>query len=173
MTIATASRRCLAAAGVPRTTLRPAIDAGLVEIERSSLRFRHPLIRSAIQQRATHDDRQRAHAALAGVVGDFDRAAWHRAAATDLPDESVAALLDAAADRAIRRGAFVVAVDALIRAATLSEGGRARGTRLLRAAEVAKRPGRMDAIGQMLAESDPFDVAALEDRRQAWTPRSH
>ena len=80
----------------------------------------------------------------------------------------MAALLDAAADRAIRRGAFVVAVDALMRAATLSEGGRARGTRLLRAAEVANDLGRMDAIGQMLAESDPFDVAALEDRRQAW-----
>ena len=108
------------------------------------------------------------HAALAGVVGDFDRAAWHRAAATDMPDESVAALLDAAADRAIRRGALTVAVEALERAATLSADGRARGTRLLRAAEVANEIGRMDVIGQMLAEADPIDVPALEDRRQAW-----
>jgi DNA-binding CsgD family transcriptional regulator len=158
----------LAAAGVARPALTPAIDAGLVEADGSSLRFRHPLIRSAIQQRASKDERHRAHAALAGVVGDFDRAAWHRAGAVDAPDESVATLLDAAADRAIRRGAFVVALDALQRAATLSEDGRARGTRLLRAADVANDIGRMDVIGDMLANSEPIDVPALEDRRRAW-----
>ncbi len=85
-----------------------------------------------------------------------------------MPDESVAALLDAAADRAIRRGALVVAVEALQRAATLSADGRARGTRLLRAAEVANEIGRMDVIAQMLAKAEPIDVPVLEDRRQAW-----
>jgi DNA-binding CsgD family transcriptional regulator len=158
----------LAGANVPRSALTPAVDAGLVELDGSSLRFRHPLMRSAIQQRATQEERHRAHAALAGVVGDFDRAAWHRAAATDLPDESVAALLDAAADRAIRRGAFVVALDALKRAAMLSEDGGARGTRLLRAADVANDIGRMDVIAQTLEESEPIDVPAIEDRRQGW-----
>ena len=101
-------------------------------------------------------------------MGDFDRAAWHRAAATDAPDESVAALLDAAADRAIRRGALTVAVAALQRAATLSADGRERGTRLLRAADVANEIGHMDVIAQMLAEAEPIDVPVLEDRRQAW-----
>jgi len=158
----------LEAAGVERAALKAAVDEGLVEVDASSLRFRHPLIRSATAQRATRDERQRAHEALAGVVGDPDRLAWHRAAAADGPDESVANLLDAAADRAIQRGAFVVAVDALQRAATLSEGGRARGTRLLRAAEMANGIGRMDVIAQMLVESEPIDVPSLEDRRQTW-----
>jgi DNA-binding CsgD family transcriptional regulator len=158
----------VAAAGVPASAIRPAVDARLIEVDGPSLRFRHPLIRSAIQQRATVAEQHAAHDALAGVVGDFDRAAWHRAAATDLPDESVAALLDAAADRAIRRGALVVAVEALQRAATLSADGRARGTRLLRAADVANDIGRMDVIARMVAEAEPIDVPMLEDRRQAW-----
>jgi DNA-binding CsgD family transcriptional regulator len=158
----------VAAAGVPASAITPAVAARLIEVDGPSLRFRHPLIRSAIQQRATVEQQHAAHGALAGVVGDFDRAAWHRAAATDLPDESVAALLDAAADRAIRRGALVVAVEALQRAATLSADGRARGTRLLRAAEVANDIGRMDVIALMLADAEPIDVPVLEDRRQAW-----
>ena len=163
-----ATPEILAAAGVPESVLKPAVDARLVEVDGPSLRFRHPLIRSAIQQRATAGARQRAHLALADVVGDFDRAAWHRAAGTVTPDESVAALLDRAADRAIRRGAYTVAVAAIERAATLSADGRSRGTRLLRAAEVATELGRMDVIGRMLAEAEPIDVATLEDRRQAW-----
>jgi DNA-binding CsgD family transcriptional regulator len=158
----------VAAAGVPASATTPAIDARLIEVDGSSLRFRHPLIRSAIQQRATVGEQHAAHVALAAVVGDVDRAAWHRAAATDLPDESVAALLDAAADRAIRRGALVIAVEALQRAATLSADGRARGTRLLRAVDVANEIGRIDVIAQMLAGAEPIDVPALEDRRQAW-----
>jgi DNA-binding CsgD family transcriptional regulator len=156
----------VAAAGVPASALTPAIDARLIEVDGPTLRFRHPLIRSAIQQRATVEERRAAHSALARVMGDFDRAAWHRAAATDAPDEPAAELLDAAAERAIRRGALTVAVAALQRAATLSADGRGRGTRLLRAADVANEIGRVDVIGQLLAE--PIDAPALEDRRQAW-----
>jgi DNA-binding CsgD family transcriptional regulator len=158
----------VAAAGVPASAITPAVDARLIELDGPSLRFRHPLIRSAIQQRATVEERHAAHAALAGAISDYDRAAWHRAAATDLPDESVATLLDAAADRAIRRGALVVAVEALQRAATLSADGRARGTRLLRAVDVANDIGRVDVVAQMLADAEPIDVPVLEDRRQAW-----
>ena len=158
----------VAAAGVPATAITPAVDARLIEVDGSSLRFRHPLIRSAIQQRATVEEQHAAHDALAGVVGDFDRAAWHRAAAADPPDESAAALLDAAAERAIRRRALSVAVAALQRAATLSADSRGRGTRLLRAADVANEIGRTDVVAQLLAEAEPIDVQALEDRRQAW-----
>jgi hypothetical protein len=68
----------------------------------------------------------------------------------------------------MRRGAFAVALSALERAATLSGDGRSRGTRLLRAAEVANELGQMDAIGRLLADAEPIDVAALEDRRRAW-----
>src|SRR5262249_20590250 len=134
----------LAAAEVAESALSAAVDARLVELEGGSLRFRHPLVRSAIQQRASVDELRRAHAALAAVAGDSDRAAWHRAAAADGPDEAVAALLVAAAERAVRRGAFAEAVSALQRAAVLSEDGRVRGTRLLRAVDVANELGWID-----------------------------
>ena len=158
----------VAAAGVPALAITPAIDARLIEVDGASLRFRHPLIRSAVQQRATVEDKRAAHLALAAVVGDVDRAAWHRAAATDTPDESVAALLDAAAERAMQRGALTVALAALQRAAALSPDGRDRGTRLLHAADVANEIGRIDVIAPMLTEAGPIDVPVLEDRRQAW-----
>ena len=158
----------LAAARVLASAITPAVDARLIVVDGPSLRFRHPLIRSAIQQRATAEEQRAAHDALAGVLGDFDRAAWHRAAATVAPDEPAAALLDAAAERAVRRGALTVAVAALERAAALSADGRGRGTRLLRAADVANEIGRVDVIGQLLDEAEPIDEQALEDRRQAW-----
>ncbi|MEU3464713.1 AAA family ATPase [Streptomyces sp. NPDC006733] len=72
--------------------LVPAITAGLIDIERGELRFRHPLMRSAIHQSMTLPERQAAHRALsAALIGQEDRSVWHRAAATALPDEAVAA----------------------------------------------------------------------------------
>jgi DNA-binding CsgD family transcriptional regulator len=158
----------LAAAGVPRAAVEAAVTARLVQVDGSTIRFRHPLIRSTIHQRASPDEQRRAHAALAGVVGDADRVAWHRAAATDVPDETVASLLDQTAERAMRRGARMVAVEALERAAALSEDGHARGLRLLRAVHAANDVGRMDVIARALAESPPLETPDLEDRRQAW-----
>ena len=103
----------LAAASVVEGTevgvasLTPAVSQRLVEIGDVELRFRHPLVRSAIYAEATVPDRNNAHAALAQVLADQpDRRVWHRAAALVAPDEEVAAELDEAADRARRRGAI-------------------------------------------------------------------
>ena len=129
-----------------------AISAMLVDVAGAEVRFCHPLMRSAIHQSMTAADRRAAHAALAQVLppGQEDRRIRHRAAATALPDESVAAELAAAADRAARRGGVSAAVDALTQAAALSEDAGARTERLLRAADYAVELGQRDTMVHLL-----------------------
>jgi DNA-binding CsgD family transcriptional regulator len=128
--------------------LAPAVAAGLVERDAAGrVRFRHPLVRSAVARAAPIDARLAAHAALAAVAGeDPDRRAWHRAHATLGADESVAADLQAAARRAQRRGAIADAVSALERAAEFSVAGERRVQRLLHAAELAAEIGQVATI---------------------------
>jgi len=126
--------------------LAPAIAAKLIEVERAEMRFRHPLVRSAMHQTADLAMRQRIHAALAAVIQDqLDRQLWHRAAATIGPDEELAIEHDQMAMRALRRGAVTMAIEVLENAARLSSTARTRSERLLRAADfelVAQpRPG--------------------------------
>ena len=148
--------------------LVPAISAQLVEIDETQLRFRHPLIRTAIRQHASVSQRQAAHAALArALAGQPERAVWHRAAAIIGPDEAVAGELEATALRAQRRGASIVAVSALRRAATLGDSGRRPG-RLLRAAELGFELGRQDLVQDLLAEAGPYDLTPREQARVAW-----
>ncbi|MER5648791.1 AAA family ATPase [Streptosporangium sp. NPDC002524] len=136
--------------------LAPAVDAGLVELHEQTLRFRHPLVRSAIYQKAGGADRLAAHAALALVhERDPDRRAWHRAAAITHRDESVAAELEELAARARQRGAVPVAVTALRRAAEVSEEPTAGAERLLAAAELAFDLGRGDQAAELLALAEP------------------
>ena len=60
----------------------PAVAEGLGVVESGRFRFRHPLMRSAVQQAAALAERRRGHAALAEVLADRpDRSVWHRAAA--------------------------------------------------------------------------------------------
>jgi hypothetical protein len=111
--------------------LAPAISAKLIEIEGTELRFRHPLVRSAIHQAVDPATRQRIHAALAVILQDQpDRRVWHRAAATIGFDDDLAAEHDQMAARAQRRGSVAMAIAALERAARLSSTARARSDRL-------------------------------------------
>ena len=148
--------------------LAPAVSAQLVEIDEAQLRFRHPLIRTAIRQHVSVSQRQAAHAALAGVLArQQERAVWHRAAAIIGPDEAVADELEAAALRTQRRGASIVAVSALRRAAALGDSRR-RAARLLRAAELGFELGRQDLVQDLLAEAGPHDLTPREQARVAW-----
>jgi DNA-binding CsgD family transcriptional regulator len=149
--------------------LTPAVDAGLVEVDELGLRFRHPLVRSAIHQAASFPERHAAHAALAQVLADQpDRRAWHRAASSLGPDEEVAAELEALAARAQHRGALGVAAAALERAARLSADPARQGSRLLRAAELAFELGRRDQVVGLLQEAEPLQLAAVERGRMLW-----
>ena len=160
-----------------------AVAAGLGTIGDGAFRFRHPLIRSAVQQAATGEQRGLAHAALARTLaGDPDRAVWHRAAAARAPDEQVASALDAAADRARLRGGLDVAFAALERAAGLTADPRLCALRLARAGHLAYQFGRSEDAVQLLRAALqrgrlPADEAArasfdLETLTRAWSPAS-
>ena len=147
----------VSAAPIP-DLLAPAADAGLIEADDTELRFRHPLMRAAIRQEAGISQRHAAHAALAEVLQSKpERQVWHRAAAITGPDESVARALEAAAAQAQRRGGTAVAVSALQRAASLSDGEQ-RPMRLLHAAELAFELGRHDLVRRLLAEAEPLGL---------------
>jgi DNA-binding CsgD family transcriptional regulator len=125
------------AAGRGGEGLGAAERAGLVHADESAerLTFRHPLIRSAIVELSTSEQRRRAHAELAErLAGQPERYAWHLAEATGEPDERVAALLQEVAHANLRRGDSVGAVTELLRAAELSPSGKGRSERLAEAA---------------------------------------
>ncbi|WP_433727303.1 AAA family ATPase [Actinoplanes sp. CA-051413] len=132
-------------------------------LDGDALRFRHPLVRSAVYQGSPAAQRRAAHQALAGVyAGEPDRAVRHRAAALLTADDRVAAELEAAGERAARRGAAAEAVTALERAARLSTGDLRRGRRLLRAARIAYDLGQLDAGTALVHEAQHLDLPHRE-----------
>ena len=124
-------RRAAATLRVPSEAVAEAERSGLLVISGDTVMVRHPLVRSAVYQAATVNDRREAHRALADALDgleDSDRATWHRAAAAEGPDESLVAALDQVGARAERRGGYRAAADAHERAADLT-ADRARQAR--------------------------------------------
>jgi DNA-binding CsgD family transcriptional regulator len=146
----------------------PAAEAGIVDLDLHSVRFRHPLIRSAVRQSASVLQRRHVHEALAKVLrAEPDRRVWHRAALISGTHEQIADELEEAAGRARRRGALAVAVTALQRAAELSPAGP-RARRLLAAAELAFELGQRDLVLPILREVEQLDPDPVERARTTW-----
>jgi DNA-binding CsgD family transcriptional regulator len=137
--------------------ITPAEAARLVTLGAGQVRFRHPLVRSAIQQGATLSSRMAAHAALAAVLEhEPERRAWHRASSVVGRDEAVAEELDRVAETARARGARIVSVTALRRSAELTSHPTRRLDRLLRAAETAFEIGRRDIVAAIVVQAEPL-----------------
>jgi len=143
--------------------------SGLITIESHTVRFRHPLVRSAVYHSAVFAERCAAHLAIASVLTseqDADRRAWHRAIAAMSPDERIAAELERTAVRASERGGYGAAAVALERAAALTPDRKVRAGRLISAGEAAAISGRTEvalSMGEQAAQltADPLDLARI------------
>ncbi len=146
--------------------LAPAVAIRLVQVDGTSITFRHPLVRSAVYHMASLAERRAAHAAVAEMLTDQpDRQVWHRAATLDGPDERVAAALEAAATRARCRGAIGAAISALERAVGLSEDRTRKAQRLLDAAEFAYELGRRELAVGFVTEAEQFGLNTVDHHR--------
>jgi DNA-binding CsgD family transcriptional regulator len=154
---------------VSEEALDPAIEAGLVAVDEVSVRFRHPLMRSALYQAAGPARRRAAHAALADVLIDQpDRSVWHRAASLIGRDEQVASDLAAAARRAQRRGSTTVAITALERASQLTDHPARQGKWLLEAAGLAFELD-VELGRRLLHTAEPLELEPQEREELLWS----
>ena len=140
---------------------RAGVDSGLIGAL-DAVTFRHPLARSAIYNAASRAERAEAHRLLASVATDPLLRASHLAAATDQPDEALAAELERAASGATRRGAFGSAATILARAADLSTDRDGRVRRLISAAQAYLDAGDPDAASRLAQEALAGAHAASE-----------
>lgn len=153
--------RAAEALGVRPKAAAPAAEtAGLIEFG-AQVRFRHPLVRSAVYQAATLEERRNVHHALAQATdrqADPDRRAWHNAQAAAGPDEEVATELERSAGRAQARGGLAAAASFLKRATELSPDPAPRGGRALAAAKASHESGAPDTAEGLLviAEAGPL-----------------
>jgi DNA-binding CsgD family transcriptional regulator len=149
-------------------------EGGLIEFG-ARVRFRHPLVRSAVYRAASPSERQSIHGALAEATDadlDPDRRAWHRAQAAAGPDEAVAEELERSAGRARGRGGIAAAAAFMQRASELTPEPSQRRARALSAAEAKHEAGAPEAALGLLpiVEAGPLDdlqrarVAVLRGR---------
>ncbi|MEU6745007.1 LuxR C-terminal-related transcriptional regulator [Spirillospora sp. NPDC046719] len=155
--------------GVPAAAAEAAEADGLLQAG-ALVRFRHPLVRSAVYSAASPSERRAAHRALAEVTDrdrDPDRWAWHRAAATSGPDDEVAAELERSADRARARGGAAAAAAFLRRAVELTEEPARRSERALEAAQASFEAGGLGAAAELLAVAMAGPLDELQQARAA------
>ena len=152
--------------GIEREAAVPAETQDLLEIG-VRVRFRHPLVRSAVYRVAPQEDRQAVHLALAAATDpqlDPDSRAWHLASAAPGPDEDVASELERSAGRAHARGGLAAAAAFLERSVSLTRDPARRADRALAAAQANLHAGAFDAaLGLMPAA----EAAALDEFQRA------
>jgi hypothetical protein len=144
------------ALGIPPGASAAAESIDFVSV-RDAVRFRHPLIRSAVYGAATDAARRRVHQALGDYArerGQRDVAAYHAAAAVHGPDADVAAELSAAADAAGARGGMLSRAHLLARAAELTPDAAEASDRSVAAAEAALSAGAARLALQLLPGDD-------------------
>jgi DNA-binding CsgD family transcriptional regulator len=142
--------------GITANAAAPPDFEQLVEVG-AQVRFRHPLVRSAIYSNASAEERRAVHLALAEAIdpeSDPDRRAWHRALATEGRDEEVASDLERSASRAQSRGGLAAAAAFLQRSVALTKDPQRRADRALAAAQAHIQAGAFDEALRLLATGE-------------------
>lgn len=142
---------------------------GLLEYG-ARVRFRHPLVRSAVYGAASDPERREVHRALGLATDperDPDRRIWHFAQAAEGNDEGIADELERSAGRARDRGGLAAVAAFLVRSAALTADPANRGRRILEAALAEHKSGAPEmAEGHVAAAQagvlSEFDRARAE-----------
>ncbi|WP_083408215.1 AAA family ATPase [Mycolicibacterium rutilum] len=163
--------RAASATGASIASIAAAESAGLLKVSAGRAEFRHPLVRSAIYRGADPQSRREVHRAVAQALPAAAQArrVWHLSEAAIGADDDVADQLAAVAETYCARGAYGVAVRALVRSAELTNDDALRCGRLVAAAEAAWFSGQSARAGDLLVDAETItddarrltDIAAL------------
>ena len=145
-----------------------AVEAGILAWD-GRLRFRHPLVRSAVLRDEPVSRQMAAHGAIADALPDEPyRPALHRAKSIVGPDDAVADELERNVQVALRRGDIASAVVNLELAAQLTSSPAQRGHRLLLGAQHAFALGRADLVDRLVSAASETDLSPVEIARMEW-----
>ncbi|MCX4903737.1 AAA family ATPase [Streptomyces sp. NBC_00878] len=151
---------------IEHSAVTEAESSGLVELS-PRVRFAHPLVRTRLYAAAGVTQRRRVHRALAGACDPVrapEQRAWHEGQAAASFDESVAARLQEAAERASgEHGSMTTAALWELSAALTADRPR-RAVRLLAGAVARRRTGGLRQSLDLLAR---VHTSALPDAQRA------
>jgi DNA-binding CsgD family transcriptional regulator len=151
-----------------------AVRAGVLLLDGERLRFAHPLLASFVYGDASDAERREVHRRLAAFVSDPDENALHLARGTVQPDESVAATLEATADRVWKRGHPEIAAELAEHATRLTPAGRAddRARRVRAAARLlfaaGDGPRSRELLEELVERLPPSEERAKALRLLGW-----
>ncbi|MFF0637512.1 AAA family ATPase [Nocardia sp. NPDC004151] len=154
--------RTLTELDLTEQALAQAESSGMVVIDHTGVRFRHPLQRAATYYSAGFTQRRAVHTALGEALrSEPDRRAWHLAAIATGPDETTAAALETAAVHARDRAGYSAASAAMERAAQLTPDLEGRGSRLVLAVEWAAEGGRTERALRLAQTAEQLPLASV------------